>query len=176
MERYTIRETELIQRAETMFLPIRDKNRTLIAAGLLLIISLTLYGCTTSNYGKLESRKSVAQKFMSNQIRPNYKYYFAGVRSQPTAIVGINPNYELIDRMWTEIDPESNDFSVMIDRVLIRQSDFRYQAWGFVILDPEGKEAGVWYSTYRSAAIRFNDNRQINKLKPMGQRAIGDQR
>ena len=159
-----------------MNLPSRDKNRTLIVGGLLLTFYFILYGCATPNYGKLESRKSVAQSFKSNQILPNHRYYFAGVRSQPTVIVGINQNYELIDRMWTEIDPESNDFSAIIDRVLIRQTDFRYQAWGFVILDQQGNEVGVWYSTYRSAAVRINEDGQINKLHPMGQRNIGEQR
>ncbi len=159
-----------------MVLPLQFKNRAWAVAGVLLLISISLCACSTSNYGKIESRTSVTNSFQSNEILPNHKYYFAGVRSQPTVIVGINQNYELMDRMWTQIDPESNDFSVIIDRVLIRQSDFRFQAWGFVILDPEGNEVGVWYSTYRTAAVRINENGQITKLHPMGHRAIGDQR
>jgi hypothetical protein len=72
-------------------------------------------------------------------------------------------HYDLIDRMWFEIDPESKDFNIIIDRVSLLNTDFRIQAWGFVILDREGNEAGVWYS-------------QINKLFPMGQTTIGPQK
>ena len=159
-----------------MVLAKQVKDRVWAVAGVLLLVSISLCACSTPNYGKIESRKSVANSFQSNEILPKHKYYFAGVRSQPTVIVGINQNYELIDRTWTQIDPESNDFSVIIDRVFIRQSDFRYRAWGFVILDPENNEVGVWYSTYRTAAVRINENGQITKLNPMSLRAIGVQR
>jgi hypothetical protein len=85
-------------------------------------------------------------------------------------------HYDLIDRMWFEIDPESKDFNIIIDRVSLLNTDFRIQAWGFVILDREGNEAGVWYSILRAAAVRIDENGQINKLFPMGQTTIGPQK
>jgi len=78
--------------------------------------------------------------------------------------------------MWTEIDPNTDDFKIITDRVLLMHSDFLLQAWGFVILDSDGNQAGVWYSTIRAAAVQINENRQIVKLFPMAHRAIGEQR
>ena len=159
-----------------MCLSKRNENRACVVGSLLIILMIALSGCAGANYGKLESRKSVGQAFQSNQILPNHKYYFAGVYSKPTVIFGINQNYELTDRMWTEIDPKSDDFSVIIDRVMLYgTTDYVSQAWGFVILDPEGKEAGVWYSAIRSAAVRVNEKGQIDQLSPMRHRAIGAQ-
>ena len=159
-----------------MLLSTRNRKRAFVGAGLLFLFFISFGGCSAPNYGRLESRKAVQQAFQNHQTLPDHKYYYAGVRSKPTVIVGINQNYQLTDRMWIEIDSESEDFGIIIDRVSLLNTDFRIQAWGFVILDPEGQEAGVWYSIIRSAAVRIDENGQINKLYPMGQTTVGPQK
>ena len=73
-----------------------------------------------SNYGKLESNPEIKQSFETYQILPNHKYYFRGVKSRPTVIVGINENYELNLKLWVQIDPKSEDFRILIQRVSLQ--------------------------------------------------------
>jgi hypothetical protein len=140
------------------------------------MILLALGGCTMSNYGKLKSNREVKQSFEAYQILPNHKYYYRGAKSRPTVIVDINENYELNLKLWVEIDPKSDDFRILINRVSLQGMGTTIQPWGFTIFDNAGNEIGVWYSAIRGAAVQINENRQITNLQPSRPLAVGDQR
>jgi hypothetical protein len=159
-----------------MVISISNKRRFFIAITLFTIILIALNGCTMSNYGKLKSNPEVKQSFETYQILPNHKYYFRGVKSRPTVIVGINENYELNLKLWVQIDPESEDFRLIIDRVSLQGMGGTVEPWGFRILDAAGNDVGVWYSALSNAAVQINENRQITNLQPSRTVAIGDQR
>ena len=129
-----------------------------------------------SNYGKLKSNPEIKQSFETYQALPNHKYYFRGVKSRPTVIVGINENYELNLKLWVQIDPESEDFRRLIDIVSLQGGGTTIQPWGFRILDKVGNDVGVWYSAIRAAAVEINEKGQIVNLSPLRTVAIGDQR
>ncbi len=140
------------------------------------MILTALSGCMMSNYGKLKSNPEVKQSFETYQILPNHKYYYRGLENRPTVIVGINENYELNSKLWMQIDPESEDFRLIIDRVSLQGMGRAVEPWGFRILDPAGNDVGVWYSAISTAAVQINENRQITNLQPSRTVAIGDQR
>ncbi len=77
--------------------------------------------------------------------------------------------------MWVEIDPESDDFRILIDRVSLQGMGSTVEPWGFTILDKNGNDVGIWYSALRAAAVDIDDNGQIIQLAPIGQVAIGNQ-
>jgi hypothetical protein len=137
-----------------MVISITNKRRffvTIILFSIMILIPLS--GCTMSNYGKLKSNPEVKQSFETYQILPNHKYYFRGAKSRPTVIVGINENYELNLKLWVQIDPESEDFRIIIDRVSLQGMGGTVEPWGFRILDPAGNDIGIWYSAISSAAV-----------------------
>ena len=140
------------------------------------ILIMVLDACSMANYGKLESNKEVTQAFESYRVLPNLKYYYRGTSSRPIAIVGIKENYDLNSNLWVKIDPNSKDFRALIERVSLQGSGSTVNPWGFDILDPSGREVGVWYSAIRAAAIEISDNGQIVNLSPIGSAAIGEQR
>jgi hypothetical protein len=152
-----------------------SKRRTFAAIILFIMFLTSLGGCTLSNYGKLESTPAVKQSFETYQVLPNHKYYFRGSKSRPTVIVGINENYELNLKLWVPVDPNSEDFRVIIDRVSLQGMGRAVEPWGFRILDPAGNDVGVWYSAVSNAAVKINENRQITNLQPSTTIAIGDQ-
>jgi hypothetical protein len=158
-----------------MVLSIPNKRRFFTALTLFSMILTALSGCTMSNYGKLKSTPEVKQSFETYQILPNHKYYYRGVKSRPTVIVGINENYELNLKLWVQIDTESEDFRRLIDIVSLQGGGTSTQPWGFRILDNAGNDVGVWYSAIRAAAVEINENRQIVNLSPLRTVAIGDQ-
>jgi len=159
-----------------MVISISNKRRFFTAIILFAMILIAISGCAMSNYGKLKSTPEVTQSFKTYQILPNHKYYYRGVKSRPTVIVGINENYELNLKMWVPIDPESEDFRTIIDRVSLQGMGRAVEPWGFRILDPAGKDVGVWYSAISNAAVQINENRQITNLQPSRTVAMGDQR
>ena len=159
-----------------MVISMLNRRRFFTALTLFFMILTTLSGCAMSNYGKLESNPEIKQSFVTYQILPNHKYYFRGVKSRPTVIVGINENYELNLKMWVQIDPESEDFRIIIDRVSLQGMGGTAEPWGFRILDADGNDVGVWYSAISTAAVKINENRQITNLQPSRTVAIGDQR
>ena len=139
------------------------------------MILLVLSGCAMSNYGRLTSNREIKHAFETYQILPNHKYYYRGTRSKPTVIVGINDNYKLNLKMWVQIDTESEDFRKLIDIVSLQGMGNIVEPWGFSILDNEGNDVGVWYSSLRAAAVVINENRQIVNLQPSRTVATGDQ-
>jgi len=159
-----------------MVISITNKRRIFIAVIFFAMILIPLGGCSLSNYGKLKSNPEIKQSFETYQILPNHKYYFRGVKSRPTVIVGINENYELNSKLWVQIDPESEDFRTIIDRVSLQGMGRAVEPWGFRILDAAGNDVGVWYSAISTAAVQINENRQITNLQPSRTVAIGDQR
>ena len=77
--------------------------------------------------------------------------------------------------MWIEIDPQSKDFKILIDRVSLQGLGDTFEPWGLTIFDQDGNQVGVWYSAKRGAAVLINENRQIVKLHPITQVAHGKQ-
>ena len=149
----------------------------LFPAIILFFMALTaLGGCSMANYGKLKSNPDITRAFEAYQIMPDHKYYYRGTQSRPFVIVGINENYELNSKLWVAIDPQSKDFRTLIDRVSIQGSGTTTRPWGFVILNPAGRDVGVWYSAIRAAAVEINENNQIVNLSPIRSVAIGNQR
>jgi len=138
------------------------------------MIVLALSGCSTSNYGKLESDKEIKQSFESYQVLPNHKYYYRGVSSKPTVIVGINENYELNLTMWLPIDTESDDFRRLINLVSLQGMGATVTPWGFKIIDHTGSYVGVWYSALRAAVVLVKENRQIVNLQPSNMVLVGE--
>ena len=153
----------------------RNDRRLLNAIILVSIIVLALSGCSLSNYGKLKSQPEVTQGFETYQILPNHKYYYRGTYSQPIVIVGIKDNYVLNSKLWVKIDPKSQDFRALIDKVSLQGTGGTTQPWGFIILDPAGRDVGVWYSAVRAAAVEINKNGQITKLLPIRTMTRGNQ-
>ncbi|MGD8258969.1 MAG: hypothetical protein PVG08_21160 [Desulfobacterales bacterium] len=159
-----------------MIKSILNKIKFSLGISLFPMILIALSGCAMSNYGKLESNREVKQSFETYQILPNHKYYYRGAKSRPTVIVGINENYELNLKLWVQIDPKSEDFRILIQRVSLQGMGNTMQPWGFRILDNTGNYVGVWYSALRAAAVQINENRQIVNLQPSRVVAVGNQR
>ena len=131
-----------------------------------IMILFALGGCSTSKFGRLELDKEVKRSFQSYQVLPNHKYYYWGVSSSPRAIVGIEDTYELISRMYTQIDTESEDYRRLIDIVSLQGMGNTVEPWGFRILDKTGNYVGVWYAAVRATSVNINDNRQIVNFGP----------
>lgn len=150
-------------------------SRTRAAIVLLLMVPVMLAGCIAGDYGRLQSNSEVLRKFQNYQVLPNHNYFYRGTFNTPIAIVGIDKKYQLDLALWVPVDPQSDSFRTIIQRIGLVVSGGSVEPWGFDILDQNGNVIGVWYSASRAATVKVNANNQIEMLSPMPTAARGQQ-
>jgi cobalamin biosynthesis Mg chelatase CobN len=135
-------------------------SRFCTAIGILIVS--TMAGSCIENYGRLKHNTQVTQAFSNNQIEQNYRYFYYGRTDMPYAVVGIDRSYQMRSRVWREVDPDSEKFQKMIFWMWDDPRHYQqYFTKGADILDPKGQKVGVWYSSLRWAAIRFEKDKHI---------------
>ena len=125
----------------------------------LLIFSLILSGCAytsrNQNLGQgIREHHEVTAKYRNLIIDPNYHYYYAGPKSNPDAVMGLNKALTVQSKFWHQIDLASNKEQLeywvtwgdrqSVDEGFAARYGGRYQ--GAYILDPDGKVIGDWWS------------------------------
>lgn len=89
---------------------------------------------------------AVHDAFESAVILPGYDYYYSGPEDQPLAIVGIRRGLSFEPGFWKPIvltEKQLQDW-VWIIQAHTRHTRNRYH--GAKILDPDGREIGIWFS------------------------------
>ena len=119
---------------------------------------MVLFACS-GNYGKLRHSKEVGQAFRNYERQEDYKYYFSGRAARPTAIVGIDPEFELNSPFWSYIEP--GQFKTMVGRLSVPDIGVLN---GSYLITPDGRIAGVWYSWINLAAVKFDENQITIKI------------
>jgi len=114
-----------------------------------LTATTLLVGCGAAHfreYGQILPSGDVTAAFARHEFSPDLNYYYSGSDIYPNAILGLKKTLTLEAGLWKSIDPEpevmKSFISFMQSRALVN-NDFLH---GFVILDPEGRPIGIWYS------------------------------
>lgn len=131
--------------------------RKLFLICLAMAIPALLISCS-ARYGSLTLNQQAQEKFESNQVPTDYKYYYYGYSSEPYVVFGIEPKYVVHSKMWREAAPDTAEFKELIRWVW---EDYGYQKFGADILDPTGKKVGILYSAINPISIKFVDDNQI---------------
>ena len=110
--------------------------------------------CGSGHYGKIRYSKDVGQAFENFEMIDEYDYYYAGRANRPSAIVGIDSEFEFGSEYWTFI--EADEFETMVGRLSPPEYPFLN---GSYILTPDERQAGVWYSWVNTHWVKFDGNR-----------------
>lgn len=148
----------------SMINPKRAPEFLTVSAALVGMLLMALTACSP-NYGRLQRSREVTRSFETYQILPHYKYYFSGPDSEPYAILGIHRSYELRSSLWKPVDLTTRKLKNWIYWMRDRQG-FYANPYGFLILTPAGKQAGIWYSPHRTP-VRFEENNGIVVRTPL---------
>lgn len=142
-------------------------KKTFIAACILTVlpaisIALDIPGLKLK-YGSLERSREVTKIFEKPEILPDHKYYIHGWGSVPYAIIGIKNKYTLRKGLWKEIK-----LTVPMLRSWISKMDiiYDYPPYGSRILDDQGNQLGVWYSSKQWTTIIIEDENHFAILTP----------
>ena len=130
---------------------------------MMVLMLLVTAGCAvgTGQYGSATKSTAVDRVFLSGPLPAEYRYYYNGVKSEPTAILGLRREYSLRSDFWTEID--LNDHQMREWRKFFLQSMTWYDDLsngrmtydGYRLSDQQGKNVGILYSRYGWIVIEF---------------------
>ncbi len=149
-------------------LKFRAKIVILIAIGVLLpalggAIDLELPGGISLKYGKLERSSEITKIFQTHQILPGHQYYYSGWGSVPYAIIAIDSQYKLRKGLW-----KKTEATVPMLRNWVREMDmiYGYPPYGSRILDHQGQQMGIWYSSKQWTTIIIEEENEIAVFAP----------
>jgi hypothetical protein len=146
-------------------------GRWIIAGALLVLLMTAISGCS-AKYGRLNRSPEITQAFKDYQVLPDHRYYYYGRSNLPFALVGIHNEYELLSRIWQEIDLDNAALEKYVYWVWEMNN---YDPYGAKLLDPSGEQVGVWYSSIPFATIKmYEDNRTLAIIPHPGMVIDGD--
>jgi hypothetical protein len=125
-----------------------------------LIIGLIAAGCV-GTYGRLHWDAQVTTAFQNHNFQQDYNYYYYGVGNRTFAIAGISPDYHMESRMWRDVEEGTPEFKGLVSRAWENSYYKPYDPQGAQILDTEGQQVGIWYSSLRYVTVKFADNNRI---------------
>ena len=127
-----------------------------ITVGITILVMLFMFvSCSSTNspysrsLGSYEKSQDVSRLFKTYQYHPDYKYYYAGSKNDPDAVVGIHNDYLIEETSgrgfeavrWTEFEPTPQNMEILINRI-----ETHGRPYGADIFDNSGKKAGVIYT------------------------------
>lgn len=133
-------------------------------------IAVAMIGCAQClDCGSMKKLHEITQIFMDEKIVPGYRYYINGEEDHPKAVVGIAETYRLEGKFWAPVDITQDQLSTWMKRyrevpTSTNIGDGAYK--GIEILDPEGVRAGIWFSIFDWAVIKFPGDNVIQISDP----------
>jgi len=134
---------------------------------LICVVALSVFilaSCAVSGTnGGLRRSSEVTRQFETYSPVPAYHYYHSGWSNNPYAIVAIDPQYTLIDRLWTPFTPDGATLKNLMNALY---EDYNLYPYGAYIVDQRGNRIGLWYSAIQWAAIRVNEETHTIDIIP----------
>ena len=124
--------------------------------------------CATANTGGVQHSREVAQAFETYHVNPEFHYYHYNQENNPYAVVGLLKAYSIKDPDWRPLDPDSATYTKVID--LVKSfPDYYSNPYGSYIIDPQGGQIGMWYSSLPPPGISVDPESKrvsINAARP----------
>lgn len=124
----------------------------------LFILFLALFlgtGCAgTKNFGKLSRSDEIKNAFESATVLPDHTYYYTGPEAKPDAILALKNSFTLANKreFWIKVDI-SEEMLKSWNRIIDNYSRVKNPYYGSMIITPDGREAGAWYSKFDHTVI-----------------------
>jgi hypothetical protein len=137
-------------------------------AALILIsffIVIFILGCL-ENYGRLKRSTDVKKMFETGQLPSEYNYYFHGRRSQPYAVMGLEPDWTLRSKIWRKVELNTEEFKHMTKWIWEDVGYDRQGKYGAQILDPEFVKIGIMYTAVWFATIKVDPATKTVEVMP----------
>ena len=89
-------------------------------------------------------------------------------------IMGIESVYTLETTQWTQFDPLDKTLITGVDSInFYHSTSVRNYPYGFIILDSEGKQVGIWYSIWDWTTVIMEEDNRLKVFPPARQEQFG---
>ena len=138
------------------------------ARGLILLVIIFALSACAGNYGRVQKDGKVDQIFTTYQVLDDHRYYISGPENLPEAILGVHQDYTLETTQWTRVSLTEQQLKEWVDGLDFYFHDFpRYNPYGYVILDPSGRQVGIWYSIWDYTPVIFKGDNVVQIYAPI---------
>ncbi len=147
-----------------------------VSSKIAILLCVLLSGCAAANFGTNSKSIEIDRIFLSGTLPSDYNYYYTGVRSEPSAILGVPRNLKLNpSKFWVTIDIDDRqirEWRNFFSRSFLwsdqrQQGSIRFQ--GIQLRDLQGNPAGILYSRYDWVVTEFPGNGVIIVHPPQPQ-------
>lgn len=117
--------------------------------------------------GKWVANEEAKQFFIKGEVVPGYTYYYIGPLAEPDSVIAISSEYKLRDtKIWTKVLDMSN--AVIRGWLTGWKNDGHgvNELNGGIILAPDGKKVGIWYSHYARGTVTMSSPGVIDIFQP----------
>jgi len=114
-------------------------------------------------YGKLKRDRDVNTMFQSYEVLPDHTYYTSGRGDIPYAIIGIQNKYKLRPGNWQKVGLTTPMLRGWISKM---DNIYGYPPYGSIILDDNGQQIGIWYSSKQWTTVIIEENNEVAILAP----------
>jgi len=126
-----------------------------------------LAGCAAGPPGgKWEIDPAAQQVFESGTVLPDHAYYYLGSFTAPDSIIAINKQFALRTRVWAQVDLTGQMLNGWLQWYRTEHYGPGCEYRGGVILTPDGRQAGFWYSQNIINIIRMPEAGVIEVYQP----------
>lgn len=134
---------------------------------LVLFATVVLNGCAASQPGgKWEIEPEVQLLFESGTVLPDHTYYYLGSYTAPDSIIAISNQFTLRTRVWAQVDLTGDMLNGWLQWYRTEHYGPGCEYRGGVILTPDGRQAGLWYSRNIINIIRMPEPGVLEVYQP----------
>jgi hypothetical protein len=130
-----------------------------------LILPILFCGCAGNlkGYGSIRPDRNVTKAFEAFQVNSDFNYYYSGADDYPNALIGLEKKNRLEpDNLWKRMASKQTGFKDVIKQMQSRALTIGHSQYGFIILDDQGRQIGVWYSILEApTAVKMIDERTV---------------
>jgi hypothetical protein len=121
---------------------------------ILLLAGMALIGACAGSYGKLVTSPASLEQYRQQTLSADLQYYYCGRSGLPYAVIGIDDTYRFNDRVWFRIDTMDEVYEKIYNLSDIHPHARTMRAAD--ILDPEGRQIGVWFSFFHYTPVQVD--------------------
>jgi len=134
---------------------------------LAMCAAAVLAGCAAGPPGgRWEIEPEVQLLFESGTVLPDHTYYYLGSITAPDTIIAISNQFTLRTRVWAQVDLTEQILNGWLQWYRTEHYAAGCEYRGGVILTPDGRRAGYWYSQNIINIIRMPESGVIEVYQP----------
>jgi len=139
----------------------------LLVVSTIVVIALVMLKADLETYGEIRPDPGITEAFEKFQITPSLKYYLAGSREKPDAILGVEISFAVDERFWISLNPlDPRDMKRYISAMMNMYPEIMMPQ-GFALFSNTGRNVGMLFSfPGRITFIKFDRFNSVTIFPP----------